>query len=335
MLQTHDKNWIIPSGTQVVTLLKKHYKTTKGVFFKKRGSVGVVIKSPGDNKQPYLVRFPNGHEISYSRDELVVRKREIAEKLHEFQCTTDELLEYKIYGCLVGSRAYGLEDDSSDQDIRGIYLPPAHLHWSIFGVPEQLEITQMSRLKNGVSQSSQAVEVPQSSQLRKEDAVYWEFEKFLRLALKANPNILEVLYTPIKLYVSPLAEELLEHRKIFLSKNIFKTYGGYVLSQFKRMEQDIRNRGHIRHKHACHCLRLLIAGCHALTTGDILVNVGEHRELLLQIKYGEVPFPDIQQIVREWENTFNHAFEQTTLPDYPDFEKANAILLNARKAMVR
>jgi predicted nucleotidyltransferase len=315
MLHTHDKNWIIPPGTQVVTLQKKQYKTTKGAFFKKRGSVGVVIKAPGDNKHPYLVRFPNGHEVNYNRNELVVRKREIEEKLHDLQCTTDELLKYKIYACLVGSRAYGLENSSSDQDIRGIYLPPARLHWSIFGVPEQLEITQSSRLK-------------------KEDAVYWEFEKFLRLALKANPNILEVLFTPIRIYVSPLAEELLEHRKIFLSKHIFKTYGGYVLSQFKRMEQDIRNRGEIRYKHACHCLRLLIAGCHALTTGDILVNVGDQRDLLLQIKHGDIPFPDIQQIVQEWEAQFNHAFEKTTLPDYPDFRKANEILLHARNAMV-
>ncbi len=309
MLQSHSQDWIIPSGTQVVTLRKKHYKTTKGVFFKKSGSVGVIIKSPGDNKHPYLIHFPNGHEVSYTRNELVVRKREIEEKLQDFRCTIDELLTYKIYECLVGSRAYGLEDDSSDRDIRGIYLPPACLHWSVFGVPEQLEF-------------------------KEEDIVYWEFEKFLRLALKANPNILEVLFSPIRLYVSPLVEELLEHRRIFLSKGIFKTYGGYVLSQFKRMEQDLRNRGKIRPKHACHCLRLLIAGCHTLIRGDILVNVGEHRDLLLQIKHGEIPFPDIQQIVQEWERQFNHAFEKTTLPAYPDFEKANEILIHARKAMV-
>ncbi len=309
MLQTHHKNWIIPAGTQVVTLRKKHYKTTKGVFFKKSGSVGVVIKAPGDNKHPYLVRFPNGDEVSYQRDDLTVRKREIEEKLHDFQSKADEFLHYKIYECLVGSRAYGLEDEGSDRDIRGIYLPPAHLHWSLFGVPEQLEF-------------------------KEEDRVYWEMEKFIRLALKANPNILEVLYSPNTIHVSPLAEELLEHRHIFLSKSIFKTYGGYVLSQFKRMEQDLRNRGEIRSKHACHCLRLLIAGCHALQHGEILVHVGEHRDLLLGIKHGSMDLLEVQQIVQKWEVTFNQAFEHTTLPDYPDFEKANEMLINARRRMV-
>ena len=309
MLHTQDQNWIIPPGTQVVTVHKKRYTTTKGAFFKRRGSVGVVIQSPGDNKHPYLVRFPNGHEVSYTRNELAIRKREIEETLLDYQCSGENLLQFKVYECLVGSRAYGLADEHSDRDLRGIYLPPAQLHWSIFGVPEQLED-------------------------KEQDRVYWEFEKFLRLALKANPNILEVLFTPIKLHVAPLAEELIAHRHIFVSKHIYKTYGGYVLSQFKRMDQDLRNRGEIRFKHACHCLRLLMAGCHALTTGEIMVHVGEYRDLLFQIKQGEIPFPEIQQIVREWESKFNRAFDQTTLPDYPDFEKANDILLNARKSMV-
>ena len=32
-----------------------------------------------------------------------------------------------------------LGDDSSDIDYRGVYLPPADLHWSLYGIPEQLE----------------------------------------------------------------------------------------------------------------------------------------------------------------------------------------------------
>jgi len=33
----------------------------------------------------------------------------------------------------------GLDDSESGTDLRGIYLPPADLHWSLYGVPEQLE----------------------------------------------------------------------------------------------------------------------------------------------------------------------------------------------------
>ena len=51
---------------------------------------------------------------------------------------TDELLDRVIYRCVIGSRAYGLDDDVSDTDRRGIFLPPADLHWSLGGVPEQI-----------------------------------------------------------------------------------------------------------------------------------------------------------------------------------------------------
>ena len=91
--------------------------------------------------------------------------------------STHGLFDRVIYRCVIGSRAYGLDTDESDTDRRGIYLPPADLQWSLYGVPEQLE--------NDENQEA-----------------YWELQKFLIMALKANPNILECLYTPIVEYVS-------------------------------------------------------------------------------------------------------------------------------------
>ena len=69
---------------------------------------------------------------------------------------------------------------------------------------------------------------------------YWELQKFLVMALKANPNILECLHTPLIEHAEPLAVELLAMRGAFLSKLIDKNYNGYVLSQFKKLEQDLR-----------------------------------------------------------------------------------------------
>ena len=118
----------------------------------------------------------------------------------------------------MGSRAYGLAHEGSDVDVRGVYLPPAELHWSLYGVPEQLED-------------------------RDAEVVFWEMQKFVVLALKANPNILECLYTPLVEHVSPVARELLEERHRFLSRVVYQTYNGYVMSQFKRLEQDFRTTG--------------------------------------------------------------------------------------------
>jgi uncharacterized protein len=36
-----------------------------------------------------------------------------------------------IYRCIIGSRAYGLDTDDSDTDLRGIYLAPADLRFAL------------------------------------------------------------------------------------------------------------------------------------------------------------------------------------------------------------
>jgi uncharacterized protein len=51
--------------------------------------------------------------------------------------------------------------------------------------------------------------------------------------------------------------ELPPNRKRFLSKLIYQTYNGYVMSQFKKLEQDLRALGEIKWKHAMHLNQLL------------------------------------------------------------------------------
>ena len=71
--------------------------------------------------------------------------------------------------------------------------------------------------------------------------------------------MLECLYTPLVEATTPLAEELLAMRSAFLSKLVYQTYNGYVLSQFKRLETDLRNRGALKWKHVMHLIQLLLA----------------------------------------------------------------------------
>lgn len=53
-------------------------------------------------------------------------------------------------------------------------------------------------------------------------------------------------------HATSLAQELVAHRQLFLAKLIYQTYNGYVMSQFKKLEQDLRARGEIKWKHAMH-----------------------------------------------------------------------------------
>ena len=300
---------IIPTGTQVVSRVE--VRAASGAVVCPLGAAGVVVRAPDDATHAYRVRLPDGTEVSLRRQEISIRKHVQQEDLDAVgEVLADhDLYEFVIYRCVLGSHAYGLAHEQSDTDRRGIYLPPAELHWSLYGVPEQLED-------------------------KKTDEVYWEIRKFVSLALKSNPNILECLFTPIVEIATPLAQELLEMRTMFLSKLIYQTYNGYVLSQFKRLEQDLRTTGTLKWKHAMHLIRLLIAGVTALREGYVPVRVDAHRDRLLAIKRGDVEWPEVDAWRLALHKEFDHALETTALPDRPDYERANAFLIRARRAMV-
>ena len=301
---------IIPVGTQVVSRLE--IRDAAGALTCPLGAAGVIVRAPEDATHSYRVQLPDGREVSLRRQELSIRKHVQQEDLDAVGAVLGEydLYQYVMYRCVLGSHAYGLAHDASDVDRRGIYLPPAELHWSLFGVPEQLED-------------------------KESDEVYWELRKFVMLALKANPNILECLYTPIVELATPLAEELLGMRGRFLSKLVYQTYNGYVLSQFKRLEQDLRTAGTIKWKHAMHLIRLLLAGVTALREGHVPVRVEGYADRLLSIKRGELAWPEVNDWRLSLHKEFDRALEQTSLPDRPDYEGANAFLLRARRHMVK
>ena len=188
-------------------------------------------------------------------------------------------------------------------------MPPARLHWSLYGVPEQLENPRT-------------------------EEVYWEIQKFLTLGSKANPNVLECLYTPIVEHATPLAREMLGMRQGFLSKLVYQTYNGYVMSQFKKLQADLRNHGQVKWKHVMHLLRLLLAGITVLEEGYVPVNVGENREKLLAIRNGEMGWEDVDRWRLRLHDEFDAAFAATGLPERPDYGRVDAFLIRARRGMV-
>ncbi|MGM0557209.1 MAG: nucleotidyltransferase domain-containing protein [Myxococcota bacterium] len=298
-------NLDIPVGTKVVTRTEV---PARG-YARPKGSVAVVVRTPDGDEQPYVVRFADGAESKVVREDVAILKHyQRADWAHE-DVSEASLKDHVIYKCVVGSRAYGLVEATSDTDIRGIYLPSASMHWSMWGVPGQLED-------------------------KRTDEVYWELEKFLKLALKANPNILECLYTPLVLYAGDLARELLDMREAFLSELVYQTYNRYVMSQFKKLEKRRQKTGEVKPKHAMHLVRLLIAGIQILEEGFVPVDVGPHRERLLAIKTGELPWEDVDQWRLALHEKFDAAFRRSSLPERPDYERVNAFLIAARRSAV-
>ncbi len=305
----HHPSLIFSVGTRVVSL--KDIKSQNGRTLHPRGSVGLVIAAPIDLEHSYRIRFPDGFEEALKPSEVtsLAKFKEGDIGNHDATVIQSELYEWVILQCIIGSQAYGLADEDSDIDRRGIFLPPAELHWSLYGVPEQIEC-----------ESTQEA--------------YWEIQKFLVLALKANPNVLECLYSPLVEKSTLLADELLANRNMFLSRLVYQTYNGYVMSQFKKMQADIRNQGQVKWKHVMHLIRLLISGIQVLRDGFVPVDVGSHRDQLLAIKRGEMLWEETEKWRLSLHVEFDKALEQTKLPERPDYEKANAFLLKARRLAV-
>jgi hypothetical protein len=122
-----------------------------------------------------------------------------------------EALNLKIFEVIAGSHAYGTSTPQSDTDTRGLFIQP---------------------LASRLSLLERVDEVSDDTQ----DTKFYELRKFVELALKCNPNIIELFWTPedcIK-YVHPVMQLLLNNRKLFVSQAAFPAFSGYAYAQIKK-----------------------------------------------------------------------------------------------------
>lgn len=218
---------------------------------------------------------------------------------------------------IVGSQAYGLATEDSDTDYMGVYLAPRDNFLGIYPV-----------LDRDLTVHSTSAE---------KDVTYHEAGKFMRLALKSNPSILELLWLPKRFYtnISPLGEWLIDSRHWFASAELVKNaYLGYATQQFKLLERrgdfgsDMKKR---TGKHARHLHRLLIQGYGLYRTGELDVQLDWYeakwvRETGEQADKGDItPAKDLL--------TYYEAQFRGTQPHVrwePNTDAANSLLLNMR-----
>lgn len=316
------------------------------------GAVGVIRLAPERHDGEYEIQFADGGTGLYRRAEIRSRRRTLDEMIAQHRRPKSFYRERIAYECLVGSKAFGLSNADSDDDIRGFFVAPAS---DFHGLPQLDPPAQIEGEKDPVTHKF----------LEGEDWCYWEARKFVEHLLKANPTSLETVYTPFVIRTSPVAEELRGIRDIFLTKQIASTYAGYAISQMAKMEAsayanvrkwekwekkraqasaegrpappepDVPNVAEpfaYRGKHGMHLIRLLKAGAHALRTGELMVEVpDEIRPLLLDLRHNKPPIGELQTLARSIvREEFDPALETSPLPDTPDYDQANEFLLWTR-----
>lgn len=300
-----------PVGTHVVTVVDKN--SPRG--FVKRGSVGVVQSFVDDD---FVIKMPDGREIKFLREDLMSQRDSFRVEHIKVDLSPEEISSWIVFEFIAGSTAYGLNTPDSDQDVVGTYVLPTEM---MLGLKEF-----------------------QDTVVRHEpDATYHEIEKLIQLGAKGNPNVIEfakISQIPELVKVSPKNELILElftrWNELFLSKYVFRAYQGYAISQFKKIEQDLRNHGEIRWKHACHLLRLLWSGTQCLIHGDVVVrpkDVDIHvHNRLMEIRHGRVSLEEMMDWRQKLEEDFQSAFDACVLPDTANFEEAHKLLVRIRKS---
>lgn len=150
-----------------------------------------------------------------------------------------------------GSWSYGTATESSDVDIRGFCIPPKEYRSGFLHTFDQADSSEhMEPLRAEVARhfagiSGEAVAGRLEAGEKIDGAVY-DLRKFVKLAIEANPNILDVLFAPphMQIIAKPLARVVLGHRHIFLSRKVVHTFRGYAVAQIKKIERHhkwIRN----------------------------------------------------------------------------------------------
>lgn len=124
-----------------------------------------------------------------------------------------------IYLTRHGSHAYGTSLATSDEDVKGVAIPPREV---LHGFLQRFE------------QAEAGAPGP--------DVVIYDLRKFMALAADCNPSLIEVLWTAPEdhLLVTPLGERLLAARAAFLSRKARYTFAGYAIAQLKRIQTHHR-----------------------------------------------------------------------------------------------
>ena len=234
-----------------------------------------------------------------------------------------------MYETMMGSIAYGVNDDSSDVDIYGWAIPP-----------KEIIFPHLAGEIEGFGRQKQRFEQWQHHHVKDSNGQEYDFQifsivKMFTLLMENNPNVIDAMFTPQRcvLHITRVGTMVRESRKQFLHKGSWHKFKGYAYSQLHKMSSKDRSgkrketydKFGFDCKFAYHVVRLLYEAEMILESGDI--DLERHREHLKAIRRGEVTEEEIRQWASDKEKGLEKLYETSKLPYSPDEPKIKALLM--------
>jgi len=212
-----------------------------------------------------------------------------------------------ILKVLVGSVAHGLSQGESDKDWRGVFVTSTH---------------RLLKLK------------PDKKQTKwfegDTDSTYYEIWKFLVLATRCLPTMLEVFFAPVVFENDYGARLRALFDYVWSPAAVRDSFIGYGRNQQKKF---LENKDGRANKYAAAHLRVLYNGYQLLSTGkkfDVNLTGSPVYEKVKRFKQGDYTVGEVVQECWEWEQKLLEAFQQCP-GKKTNFKMVDNFLLEVRK----
>jgi len=213
-----------------------------------------------------------------------------------------------------GSDLHGAQlVNKHDEDWYGVYVEPPEMVIGLKDFPHYVWSTAGDTKRNEPGDM---------------DICFYSLRKWVKLAAGGNPTCLSYLFSDNTLEVTDLWDNVVESRKLFLSKACAEQFKGFANAQLQRVMGE---RGKGKHgqrpeleekfgydtKAAMHVMRLLGEGIELMQTGKITYP-RPNKDLLISVRCGKYDQPFIKDMADHLFNDLNRAQQESVLPDEVD-----------------